>query len=67
MDYTAAKILVQIQKTKPTNFKKRSCQKVSSIFCFAVCFLHDYVRCLPGEDLPTCFLYIFPCVQSKSI
>ena len=43
-----------MQKTKPT-------RKVSSIFCFVVCFLHGYVRCVPGEDLPTCFLYSLVC------
>ena len=61
MDYTAAKILAQMQETKPTRIKKRSCQKVSSIFCFAVGFLHVYGRCVPGENLPTCILYSLVC------
>ena len=43
-----------MQKTKPT-------REVSSIFCFAVCFLHGYVHCVPGEDLLTCFLYSIVC------
>ena len=51
-----------MQKTKPTRIKKRSRRKVSSIFCFAVCFQHGYVRCtIPGEDLPTYFLYSLVC------
>ena len=47
MDYTAAKILAQIQKTKPTRIKIRSRRNASSIFCF----LHGYLRRVPGEDL----------------
>ena len=61
MDCTAAKILAQMQETKPTRIKKRSCQKVSSIFCFAIGFLQCYGRCVPGENLPTCILCSLVC------
>ena len=61
MDCTSAKILAQMQETKPTRIKKRSCQKVSSIFCFAVGFHHGYGRCVPGENLPTYILYSLVC------
>ena len=44
-----AKILAQMQETKPTRFKKGSRRKVSSIFCFAPCFLAGHVRCVPGS------------------
>ena len=67
MDYTAAKILAQVQETKPTRIKKRSRRKVSSIFCFAVCFLPGYVRCVPGSKTYLLAFCISFCVQSKSI
>ena len=67
MDYTAAEILPQMQEIKPTRFKNRSRRKVSSIFCFAFCFLPGHVRCVPGSKaylLASCISF---CVQSKNI
>ena len=45
-----------MQKTTPTRIKKRSRQKVSSTFCFAVCFL----PCVPGSK--AYLLFVFPFV-----
>ena len=45
-----------MQKSKPTRIKKRSRQKVSLTFCFAVCFL----PCVPGSK--AYLLFVFPFV-----
>ena len=45
----------------------RSRRKVSSIFCFAVCFLPGYVRCVPDSKTYLRAFCIPFCVQSKSI
>ena len=46
----------KFRKTKPTRIKKRSRQKVSSTFCFAVCFL----PCVPRSKAH--LLFVFPFV-----
>ena len=55
------KFWLKCRRLNKQELKKRSCQKVSSIYFFAVGFLQCYGRCVPGENLPTCIMCSLVC------